>query len=130
MDTILRPGKEFERSNQIAALAQSHDSPTAGMQRAITCNINLNRSITDQSDPRFVSEQQWRRALTEPRKRSKFIFPRRGWGLGTRLYLRPRLALAPLVTVLFRLPGRRLSISRSDSDATVAYHVIYITTIL
>ena len=36
-------GKEFERSNEIAALAQSYDSPTAGMHSAIACYINLNR---------------------------------------------------------------------------------------
>ncbi len=35
--------RERERSNEIAALAQSYDSPTAGMQSAIACYINLNR---------------------------------------------------------------------------------------
>jgi hypothetical protein len=33
----LGQGKEFERSNEIAALAQSYDSPSAGMQSTIAC---------------------------------------------------------------------------------------------
>ena len=35
--------RERESSNEIAALAQSYHSPTAGMQSAIACYINLNR---------------------------------------------------------------------------------------
>ncbi len=54
-------GKEFERSNEIVALASSDDALTAGMQSAIASCINLNcwpaRSRAhDQSDPRFASE--------------------------------------------------------------------------
>ena len=62
----------------------------------LPCCINLNcrpaRSrANDQSDSRFVSLPQCRRAPTEPakpRKRSKFtrpLSPFLGWGLGTRL---------------------------------------------
>ena len=74
---------DFPCANQIAGLAQSYDSPTAGMQSAIASCINLNcrparGHAHDQSDPRFVSVPQCQRAHTEPvkpRKWSKFTRP-------------------------------------------------------
>ena len=93
----LGQGKEFEHSNEIAALAESYGSPTAGMKSTTACCINFNRQLThsrahDQSDPRFVSLLQCRRAPTKPCSQTKETvqihqtpFPFLGWGLGTRL---------------------------------------------
>ena len=89
-------GKEFERSNEIAALAQSYDLPTAGMQSAIACYINLNCQPAPKQhywpirskvcfSTTVAARAHW---AGQTKKQSKFtrpLFPRRGWGLGTRL---------------------------------------------
>lgn len=66
--------KEFEHSNQMAALVQSYDSPTIEIQNGITRYTNLNHQltpITDQSDPWFVSVLQcWPRPLSRPNQGS------------------------------------------------------------
>ena len=92
----LGPADDLHTNCQITALAQSHDSLTAGMYKCHNCwvsslfNLNRPHSLNNQSDPTFVYAHPYRCIHPDPSESRlpQVIGPfSQGWGLGMRLHL-------------------------------------------
>ena len=92
----LGPVDDLHTNYQITALAQSHDSLTAGMYKCHNCwvsslfSLNRPHSLNNQSDPTFVYAHPRRCIHPDPSESSRLpqvIGPfSQGWALGMRLH--------------------------------------------